>query len=179
MTSSVILAIAVLSTGQTDGGGTAFFEKKIRPVFVEYCYECHSGQSKDIKGDLRLDRKLVGPDSVVTPGKPDESKLIEAIRYTNSDLQMPPDGRLPKNVIADFERWVRMGAPDPRPRGEPAKRPTDVRLGSGLPDSMKPRGRILGPLSAADTCRWKASPKLAKMPSLDCPVSSLDRSRPP
>ena len=48
------------------------------------------------------------------PGDPEKSRLIEAIRYKNPDLQMPPDNPLPPAVVADFEAWVRMGAPDPR-----------------------------------------------------------------
>jgi hypothetical protein len=99
-----------------------FFERKIRPVLVEKCYECHSAQSKKVKGGLLLDTKeatLQGGDSgpAVIPGKSDESLLIEAIRYANKDMEMPPKGKLPDHVIADFETWVKMGAPDPRGGG--------------------------------------------------------------
>ena len=48
------------------------------------------------------------------PGKPDESLLLRAIRYRDEDLQMPPKAKLPDAVVADFEAWVKMGAPDPR-----------------------------------------------------------------
>lgn len=98
---------------------TNFFERKIRPVLVEKCYECHSNQAKKVKGGLLLDSKasaLAGGDNgpAVVPGKLDESLLIEAIRYQNKDTEMPPKGKLPDHVIADFEAWVKMGAPDPR-----------------------------------------------------------------
>ncbi|RBP40437.1 cytochrome c [Roseimicrobium gellanilyticum] len=96
-----------------------FFERKIRPVLVEQCYECHSTQSKKVKGGLMLDTKeatLHGGDTgpAVVPGKITDSLLIEAIRYGNKDMEMPPKGKLPASVIADFEAWVKMGAPDPR-----------------------------------------------------------------
>ncbi len=96
-----------------------FFERKIRPVLVEKCYECHSAQSKKVKGGLMLDNKeatLHGGDSgpAVVPGNLSDSTLIEAIRYANKDMEMPPKGKLPDSVIADFETWVKMGAPDPR-----------------------------------------------------------------
>jgi hypothetical protein len=96
-----------------------FFERKIRPVLIEKCYECHSAKSKKVKGGLLLDTKeatLHGGDNgpAVVPGKLDESLLIEAIRYANKDMEMPPKGKLPDSVIADFETWVKMGAPDPR-----------------------------------------------------------------
>src|SRR5215813_10433693 len=96
-----------------------FFEVKIRPVLVEHCYKCHSVESKKRKGELWLDSRagiLEGGKSgpILVPGDPGKSRLIEAIRYRNPDLQMPPDNPLPPAVVADFEAWIRMGAPDPR-----------------------------------------------------------------
>jgi hypothetical protein len=94
-----------------------FFETKIRPVLVEQCYSCHSAEAKDLKAALQVDHRaglLSGGDSgpAVVPGKPDESLLVKAIKY--EDIEMPPKGKLPADVIADFERWVSMGLPDPR-----------------------------------------------------------------
>ncbi len=95
-----------------------FFEREVRPVLVERCYDCHSAEGKT-KGGLRLDSRagvVKGGDSgpVVTPGNPDESPLIEAIRYHNRDLQMPPTNALPAAEVAILEKWVALGAPDPR-----------------------------------------------------------------
>jgi len=99
-----------------------FFESRIRPTLVEHCYQCHSRTSKEIQGSLVLDSRegvRRGGDSgpAIMPGSPDKSLLIKAIRYKDPDLQMPPKeagGKLPDRVIADFEAWVKMGAPDPR-----------------------------------------------------------------
>ena len=96
-----------------------FFETKIRPVLVRECYECHSAGSKAVKGGLRLDTResvAEGGDSgpAVVPGKPEESPLLLAIRY--EEYEMPPKRKLSESVAADFERWIRMGAPDPRIR---------------------------------------------------------------
>ena len=97
--------------------GLDFFEKKIRPVLVHNCYECHSGDPKKAKANLLLDthdglRKGGDSGAVIAPGHPDNSLLIEAIRYEG--LEMPPKGKLPDEVIEDFVQWVEMGAPDPR-----------------------------------------------------------------
>ena len=106
---------------------TGFFESKIRPVLVENCYKCHSLGAEKIKGGLTLDTRdglLKGGDTGpgLIPGNPDKSLLITAVRYKDKDLQMPPsDKKLPDNVIADLEQWVRMGAPDPRTEGTSAK----------------------------------------------------------
>ncbi len=96
-----------------------FFERKIRPVLVEKCYECHSAQSKKVKGGLKLDTRentLSGGEHgpAVVPGKVDESLILTAIHWTDKDMEMPPKTKLPASVIADFEQWVKMGAPDPR-----------------------------------------------------------------
>jgi hypothetical protein len=94
-----------------------FFESRIRPVLTEHCYECHSADATVLKGELRLDTAellLKGGESgpVVTPGKPGQSLLISALKYEAHE--MPPKGKLPDAVIVDFEKWIAMGAPDPR-----------------------------------------------------------------
>ncbi|MFO0867757.1 MAG: PSD1 and planctomycete cytochrome C domain-containing protein [Pirellulales bacterium] len=95
----------------------AFFETRIRPVLVTHCYECHAADSRILQGGLRVDHRaglLAGGDSgpAVVPGKPQESLLLKALRYDG--LEMPPRGRLTAAVIEDFERWIRLGLPDPR-----------------------------------------------------------------
>lgn len=94
-----------------------FFEKQVRPLLVKRCYKCHSSEAKILKGGLRLDSRggwMKGGDSgpVIVPGAPDQSLLIEAVRYQS--YEMPPDGKLPDAEIAALEKWVGIGAPDPR-----------------------------------------------------------------
>ncbi len=99
-----------------------FFEAKIRPILVQHCYECHSADSKNVKGGLLLDSRaatLKGGDSgpAVISKNIADSLLVSAIKHES--LEMPPKGKLPDAVIADFVAWVEMGAPDPR-NGESA-----------------------------------------------------------
>lgn len=106
--------VARLTPEQTD-----FFEKRIRPVLVESCYSCHSVEANKSKGGLLLDtragiRKGGDKGPAVVPGKPDDSLLLTAIHWKQEDFQMPPKNQLSASVIADFEKWVAMGAPDPR-----------------------------------------------------------------
>ncbi|MGN6134854.1 MAG: PSD1 and planctomycete cytochrome C domain-containing protein [Aureliella sp.] len=99
-----------------------FFEARIRPVLVQHCYACHSADSRELGGGLQMDGRdglLAGGDSgpAVIPGKPEDSLLLTAIRQTDRDLVMPPKEAGPKlsaSVIADFEKWIRAGAIDPR-----------------------------------------------------------------
>jgi hypothetical protein len=97
-----------------------FFESKIRPILVKDCYNCHSQQAPKIKGGLTLDTRngwLKGGASgpAIVPGDPEKSLLIKAVRYTDEDLQMPPNNKkLSDTEIASLVAWVKMGAPDPR-----------------------------------------------------------------
>lgn len=105
-----------------------FFEKKIRPALTKHCYECHSTEGEKVKGGLLLDTReasRLGGDTgpAVVPFKPEESLLLTAIHYEDSDLEMPPKYQLEESVIADFEEWIAMGAPDPREKKAKGKSP--------------------------------------------------------
>ncbi len=116
-----ILAFIVLGanlSAQLSPDEIEFFEKKIRPVLAEKCYVCHGSKTEPMAG-LRVDSKealLKGGSrgTSIVSGDPDASILIQAIRYTDIKLKMPPSGKLPDEQIRDFEHWVRIGAPDPR-----------------------------------------------------------------
>lgn len=103
--------------------GVEFFEKKVRPVLVQHCFQCHSADSEEPKGGLRLDSKTgwqlggASGEPAVLPGQPDKSPLIRAIRHDPDASAMPPDKpRLPDQILADLTEWVQRGAPDPRER---------------------------------------------------------------
>ena len=88
-----------------------FFEKEIRPLLLEHCLDCH-GEKKP-KGGLRLTSRsamLTGGESgaAATPGKPNESLVIKAVRY-HEELRMPPKGKLAAKQIANLEKWVTDG----------------------------------------------------------------------
>ena len=122
---AVLVALGISTTSFADDAEKiAFFEAKIRPVFVESCQKCH-GETK-ASGKLRMDSKAAllkggvsGP--VIVPGKAKDSLLIKAIRHEDPELKMPPKAdKLSDAVIADFEKWINAGAIDPRDGKEPA-----------------------------------------------------------
>ncbi len=143
---------------------TDFFEQKIRPVLVKHCYSCHSAEARDSKklqGALFLDNAagvLRGGENgaAIVPGKPDESLLLKAIRHEEGE--MPPEGKLPDEVIADFARWIEMGAPDPRTGDAPALAPRVIDIAEGkkwwsfqplqtiAPPAAAEGARIAGPI---------------------------------
>ena len=91
-----------------------FFETRVRPLLVTHCAECHSTEAGEPEGGLSFDSRadFLAAEGVVVAGKPDESLLVNVIRY-DGDLQMPPDGKLPAEAIATLEDWVRRGLPWP------------------------------------------------------------------
>ncbi len=98
---------------------TAFFERHIRPALSLYCYDCHSEETGKTRGGLLLDTRdglLRGGDNGnALAGKTYEDSLFwEAITW--GDLEMPPKEKMPADVIRNFQRWLQMGAPDPRVR---------------------------------------------------------------
>ncbi|HEX4773225.1 MAG TPA: PSD1 and planctomycete cytochrome C domain-containing protein [Bryobacteraceae bacterium] len=87
----------------------------VQPIFQKNCYACHG--SAAVSG-LRLDSYeaiLKGGNSgpAVSPGNPDKSLLIVAVRQTDPDLKMPKGGKLKADEIAILENWVKSGAPGP------------------------------------------------------------------
>ena len=101
-----------------------FFETKVRPLLAKHCIKCHGGGK--FKGGLRMvshASRVRGGESGAAgvPGKPDESLLIEAVRYES--LEMPPAGKLPEADIKLLEAWVKAGAfwPD---TGEKVREPS-------------------------------------------------------
>ena len=68
-----------------------FFTDTVLPVLQARCFACHS-HDHEIKGGLALDSRsgwVRGGDQgpAIVPGAPEESLLIEAISYTNTELQ--------------------------------------------------------------------------------------------
>ena len=140
-----------------------FFEKKIRPVLAEHCYSCHSAGAKQLKGNLLLDtreatRKGGDTGPSVVPGNLEESLIIDALKWEGG-LQMPPAGKLPAAVIADFSKWVADGAVDPRDKSE-----------SG-------RKTVMDFARAESHWSFKrlAAPKIPEVKQRDWPVNPIDR----
>jgi hypothetical protein len=125
--SLLIVLTAVPQVGAAEPG-LDFFESRIRPLLTENCYKCHSAEAKELKGSLLLDSKpgwMKGGENgpVIVPGDAKASRLLQAVKHESEDLKMPPKKKLSARAIADLERWIALGAPDPRGQAV-AARPT-------------------------------------------------------
>ncbi len=110
------------SGAKFDADGMEFFEKRVRPLLAARCQSCHGALKQ--KGNLRLDSRagaLKGGDTspAIVPGKPEESLLVDAIRYGET-YQMPPKSQMPAEEIATLVEWIRIGAPWGREAAEQA-----------------------------------------------------------
>ena len=96
-----------------------FFERRVRPVLIERCVECH-GPDKQESG-LRLDSReaiLRGGDSgpAAIAKKPNDSLLVQAIRRSG-DIKMPPKKSLKRHEVDALVRWIETGLPWPASQG--------------------------------------------------------------
>jgi len=148
LVAALVAALVAVLTGpathaadpEPDPKGVEFFEARIRPVLIAHCYSCHSADAakgNKLKAGLALDtrdglRKGGESGPAIVSGKPAESLHIKTLRHTDAAPEMPPKGKLSAAVIADFEAWVKAGAPDPR-----AGAATTVRKGMSLEDGRK------------------------------------------
>jgi hypothetical protein len=179
MTSLAFIVAVVAAPPKTD---LEFFEKKIRPVLVAQCYECHSAKSKIVQANLYLDTRegtLRGGDSgpAVVPGEPEKSLLIEALRYEG--YEMPPKGKLSDAVIADFVKWIETGAADPRDGAAQTVKTIDVAEGRKFWSYQPPR---LTPPPSLQNPAWPRNEidryVLARLEAAGLrPVADADRGR--
>ncbi len=173
---------APAAANEKTAAGLAFFEAKIRPVLVEKCYLCHSSNADKLKAGLHLDSRggiLHGGDSgpAAVPGNPADSLIIQALHYDG--YEMPPKGQLPSSVIADFERWIEIGMPDPRDRVEPAEK-ASINIEEGRKFwSFQPLAKVAPPAvkDAAWPRSWSDRFLLAKLVANDlAPAADTDRA---
>jgi len=130
---AVVLVTASAASSAGDAAALEFFEKRVRPILANNCYECHGPEKQ--KSGLRWDHIAfirAGGDrgAVIEPGEPGKSRMIEAIGYDNVDLQMPPTGKLDDRQIEVLRQWVQMGAPwpdEPKPAGPSGRETFSVR----------------------------------------------------
>jgi cytochrome c553 len=110
---------ALLVPAIAAGDDAEFFEAKVRPVLAAHCVSCHGPEKQ--KAGLRLDtpegmKKGGESGPVVSPGKPEASRLVEAISYHDDSLQMPPKRKMGDPEIETLTRWVKSGALWPEPK---------------------------------------------------------------
>jgi len=153
--------------------GLEFFEKNVRPILAEHCYECHSIEKGSSKGGLILDSRdgmLKGGDQgpAVVPGNVAKSLLLLAVHYGDPEIAMPPKkkgGKIADAKIATLEKWVKMGAPAPVGNGNKLTGLTDKAkqhwayqpLKAVTPPEVKNKAWVKGPIDAFVLAKLEAA----------------------
>lgn len=167
-----IIALALMglraSTSCRGDEGLEFFEAKIRPVLVQHCYSCHNSNELS-EGSLVLDTRdgvLKGGESgkIVEPGNIASSRLLAILRHEITGLEMPEDGeKLSPAIIADFEKWISLGAPDPRDEPPSPEELAELRSWDGVLNARKKEAWAFQPIRApkvpdVNDPRWAKHP---------------------
>jgi len=183
------LGVYLVANAEITAQQRKFFENKIRPVLAKECYKCHAAGAKKIGGKLLLDttaglKKGGESGSPLVAGKPDDSLIVHALKWLD-DLEMPPDDPLPKNVVADFEKWILMGAPVPAdkkkatakaPAVEPRKyKPGELWSFQTVKNPPVPEAKSEWPRNAIDQFVFEKMAANSLKPTTDAPPKILVR----
>jgi mono/diheme cytochrome c family protein len=110
---------SLLGQPQSAQAGDLVFNRDIRPLLSDACFQCHGPDDQQRHGGLRLDQvdwsRLAGDSGakVVVAGKRAESELWERITTSDPALKMPPpkSGKsLSPAQIETLGRWIEQGA---------------------------------------------------------------------
>ena len=164
----------------------AIFESRVAPILKARCLKCHGAEAK-VRGNLRLDTReavLRGGDQgpAVTLNQPDESLLLQAIRYEG--LEMPPAGKLPRSEVEILTQWVKQGLVWSSDRPASAgKLPPTIRIDRAAvkPSSWAYHRVIRPPLPRVKNQAWVHNPidafVLARLEKEElAPTSQADRT---
>jgi hypothetical protein len=116
----VSILVSVAFIGPVRGGETALpvrvdFNRDIRPIFADACYQCHGPDKGRRKAGLRLDTRegIFGKRGAVTPNKSEESDLYRRLVADDASERMPQaasNKRLSPRQIALVKKWIEQGA---------------------------------------------------------------------
>src|SRR6266540_7066225 len=88
------------------------FDRDIRPILSNNCYQCHGPDEKVRKAKLRLDTKEGATAAVVIPGKPEASELVKRLTVNDPDAVMPPvktGKKLNSREVDILKQWIKEG----------------------------------------------------------------------
>ncbi|MFO0868237.1 MAG: DUF1553 domain-containing protein [Pirellulales bacterium] len=109
----VVGLVAALATPARGADETLQFNRDIRPILAEHCFQCHGPDRLQRKADLRLDERDSAVDSgAIVPGKPADSGIIQRIFSSDPEEMMPPRGRrpMPEAQKELLKKWIAGGA---------------------------------------------------------------------
>jgi hypothetical protein len=115
----VTCVLVGVTTAYADDPAPVDFDRQVRPILSNACYNCHGPDEEQRESGLRLDVRedAISPAEsgkpAIVPGKPEKSPLVTRVHSTKKGIQMPPP-KSNKKLTADqketLRRWVAEGA---------------------------------------------------------------------
>ena len=113
---SAALASCAISAASAD---TIQFNRDIRPLLSDACFQCHGPDKNSREADLRLDLEAAAKADLggyfgIVPGDAEASEIYQRMITTDHDDLMPPEesGKsLTPEEIALIKKWIEQGAP--------------------------------------------------------------------
>ena len=140
-------------------GDPDYFNRVIRPILSENCFQCHGPDSAGREAGLRLDRRDAAVDhGAIVSGDPDSSLIVERVRSDDPDLVMPPPEAhrtltaRQKDALAE---WIQSGAAYQKHWAfEPIRRSAgdDASIDGFIGEQLKRRGLTASPPASKE--RW-------------------------
>ncbi|MDZ4685779.1 MAG: PSD1 and planctomycete cytochrome C domain-containing protein [Planctomycetaceae bacterium] len=114
----LLVPALLIGANSVAADGTVDFNRDIRPILSNNCFQCHGPDEQERKAELRLDTAAgivadLGGHAAVIPGDPAKSALWERVTATDPDVLMPPPATGKKLTAKDREllqRWIQQGA---------------------------------------------------------------------
>ena len=115
----VTLFCFLLIGKSSQAGSPVDFNRQIRPILSDNCFQCHGPDGAHRKADLRLDleehaKSDTRKERVIVPGEPGRSAMIGRITTENPEDRMPPPDsgkELSPEEISLLKGWIAEGAP--------------------------------------------------------------------
>ena len=144
----VFVHLALLSARMVNAADRLSFNRDIRPILSDACFQCHGPDDKQRKAGLRLDDKesaLKPAESgvaAISPGNVETSELIKRMISDDENLRMPPQGSgktISPKQIELIKRWIAEGA---EYQGHwafiPPVRPELPKVATAKPENLNP-----------------------------------------
>jgi len=145
---------------------TSSSRRRVRPLLLEHCLECHGPEQAQGRPAARPPRGLAeGGDSgsALVPGDTSHSLILKAVSYADRDLKMPPKQKLEAADVEVLTQWIAAGR-----ASIPARLANRIGQGQGWPRVRRPART--GPFSP-----MKASPVVPVVKDVTWPRNDIDR----
>ena len=116
---AALLTVAAISgaapAAETVPSAKVRFNRDVRPILSDRCFQCHGPDAKKRQADLRFDvRDVAIAVGAVVPHKPEDSALVRRVTASDEDERMPPASakveELSEADVQTLRRWIEQGA---------------------------------------------------------------------